>query len=143
MERRLAVGAGVGRWRRGARRHAAAGGARVAGRGGSGWRGGDHAVALNEAETDKESGRAGRCSVVGGRTCVRGVDGTAHRRQEPLPWRKKAELVDVLVELAEADRGDLAVEMSEAFPLFLEECWKDFPGPCILTLVGRNKGAGS
>jgi hypothetical protein len=60
-----------------------------------------------------------------------------------LTRRKKAELVDVLVELAEADRGDLAVEMSEAFPLFLEECWKDFRGPCILTLVGRNKGAGS
>jgi hypothetical protein len=27
--------------------------------------------------------------------------------------------------------------------VFLEECWKDFPGPCILTLVGWNKGAGS
>jgi hypothetical protein len=40
-------------------------------------------------------------------------------------------------------RGDLAMEMSEAFPLFWEECWKDFPGPCILTLVGRDKGATS
>ena len=25
--------------------------------------------------------------------------------------------------------------------LFLEECWKDFPGPCILTLGGRYRGA--
>ncbi len=28
-------------------------------------------------------------------------------------------------------------------PLFLEECWKDFPGRCILTLVGRYRGTGS
>ena len=57
--------------------------------------------------------------------------------------RPDAERVDVLVELAEADRGDLAVEMSEVFPLFREEGWKDFPGPCILTLGGRERGPGS
>jgi len=43
--------------------------------------------------------------------------------RQALARRKKAELVDVLVE---ADRGGLAVETSEAFPPFPEECWKDF-----------------
>jgi hypothetical protein len=50
---------------------------------------------------------------------------------------KESEMVVVLVELAEADRDDLAVETSKVFRFFLEECWKDFPGPCILTLIGR------
>jgi hypothetical protein len=35
--------------------------------------------------------------------------------------------VDVLVELAEADRGDLAVEMSVAFPLSSGRMLEGFP----------------
>ncbi len=50
--------------------------------------------------------------------------------------RNKAELVDVLVELAEADRGDLAVEMSEAFPLFSGRMLEGFPGSVHIH-VGR------
>ena len=55
---------------------------------------------------------------------------------QALARRKKAELVDVLVEPAGADRSDLALVTSGAFPLFSGRMLEGFPGSVHID-VGR------
>jgi hypothetical protein len=56
--------------------------------------------------------------------------------RQALARRKKAELADVLVEPAEAHRGDPALELSEALPLFSGRMLEGFPGSVHLH-IGR------